>query len=67
MISTFLNGRQLLFIEITLMQSEIYKELTPGVNIHIALATSAIQRFFEKYNGKMNFLEFKFKAKNTIF
>ena len=35
---------------------EIYKELTSGVNIHIALATSILQRIFENYKGKMNFL-----------
>ena len=35
---------------------DIYKELTSGVNIHIALATSIIQRVFENYKGKMSFL-----------
>jgi hypothetical protein len=35
---------------------EIYKELTSGVNIQIAMATSIIQRIFENYKGKMYFL-----------
>ena len=35
---------------------EIYKDLTSGVNIQIAQATSIIQRIFENYKGKMNFL-----------
>jgi protein involved in polysaccharide export with SLBB domain len=34
---------------------EIYKELTSGVNIHIAQATSIIQRIFENYKGKIYF------------
>jgi hypothetical protein len=35
---------------------EICKELTSGVNIQIALATSIIQRIFGNLNGKMYFL-----------
>ena len=35
---------------------EIYKELTSGVNIQIAQATSIIQRIFENYKGKIYFL-----------
>ena len=35
---------------------EIYKELTSGVNIQIAQATSIIQRIFENHKGKMYFL-----------
>ena len=35
---------------------EIYKDLTSGVNIQIAQATSIIQRIFENYKGKMYFL-----------
>jgi hypothetical protein len=35
---------------------EIYRELTSGVNIHIAQANSIIQRIFENYKGKMYFL-----------
>jgi hypothetical protein len=35
---------------------EIYKDLTSGVNIQIAQATSIIQRIFENYKGKIYFL-----------
>ena len=34
---------------------EIYKDLTSGVNIQIAQATSIIQRIFENYKGKIYF------------
>ena len=34
---------------------EICKELTSGVNIQIAMATSIIQRIFENYKGKIYF------------
>jgi hypothetical protein len=34
----------------------IYKELTSGVNIKIAMATSIVQRIFENYRGKIYFL-----------
>ena len=34
---------------------EIYKELTSGVNIYIAMATYIIQRIFESYKGKIYF------------
>ena len=35
---------------------EIYKDLTSGVNIQIAQATSIIQRIFKNYKGKIYFL-----------
>jgi copper homeostasis protein CutC len=35
---------------------EIYKDLTSGVNIQIAQATSILQRIFENYKGKIYFL-----------
>jgi hypothetical protein len=35
---------------------EIYKDLSSGVNIQIALATYIIQRIFKNYKGKIYFL-----------
>jgi hypothetical protein len=46
---------------------EIYKNLTSRVNIHIAHATSNIQRIFENYKGKMYFLvNSNLRVKNKI-
>ena len=46
---------------------EIYKELTSGVNIQIAQATSIIQRIFENYKGKMYiFVISNLRAQNKL-
>ena len=46
---------------------KINKELTSGVNIQIAQATSIIQRIFENYKGKMYiFVISNLRAQNKL-